>query len=80
VLRRTRYTGTQTALGAHERRTNLTDAIVLDGRHGSAGSLGHARLLLVDDVLTTGSTLNTCAWALAAVGPAHIGAATLAAA
>lgn len=80
ILERRRYTGTQTVLGAAERRTNLSDAIEVYRNLNASRDLAGARLLLVDDVLTTGSTLNTCAWALASHGPSYIGAATLAAA
>lgn len=80
ILQRRRYTGTQTVLGASERRSNLSDAINVNKSPTFSFSLDGARLLLVDDVLTTGSTLNSCAWALAPYGPSHIGAATLAAA
>jgi ComF family protein len=76
VLRRGRYTGTQTALGAAARRTNLEGSIVAH----NAASLHGCTVIVVDDVLTTGTTLNTCAWALKQAGAQTVIAATVAAA
>ena len=56
-LDRTRYTTTQTRLDRHERMENLRGAFQV--RHTP---LVHGRhLILVDDVLTTGSTVDECA-------------------
>jgi len=64
---RQRQTASQTALNAMERRANVADAFLcLD--QGLAGK----RVLLVDDVCTTGATLEACAAALF-----HHGAATV---
>jgi predicted amidophosphoribosyltransferase len=50
----------QTALGAAQRRDNLKDAFVALPVHG--------RVVLVDDVMTTGATICTCARALVRAG------------
>jgi ComF family protein len=74
VLLRTRYTGTQTALDRKERRQNLRNAFSLRKNADAADQC----LLLVDDVLTTGSTLDACAAVLLEQGAESVRALTLA--
>jgi len=76
VLRRVRSTGTQTALRAAERRANLAESI----EAVPCAELEGATVVIIDDVLTTGTTLNTCAWALATAGVRRCIVATVAAA
>jgi len=57
ALIRTRHTATQTALGAQHRRANMRGAFEV----AKPDWLRHRRILLVDDVMTTGATLNECA-------------------
>src|SRR5947209_8937453 len=57
VLQRVRYTTTQTALDRSERIENLHNAFRLRKNADVRG----LRVLLIDDVLTTGSTLSECA-------------------
>jgi competence protein ComFC len=57
LLKRIRYTTTQTALDRSERMENLHNAFRLRKNADVRG----LRVLLVDDVLTTGSTLSECA-------------------
>src|SRR5881296_711591 len=57
LLERTRYTTTQTALDRSERMENLHNAFRLRKNADVRG----LRVLLIDDVLTTGSTLSECA-------------------
>lgn len=73
VLRRTRYTGTQTALSEQQRLVNLTNAFIV---HRPA-MMRNTRILLVDDVLTTGATLNTAAEALLMAGARRVDALTI---
>lgn len=73
-LRRTRYTGTQTRLGRKGRRQNLRDAFALLQNAAVTGM----DLLLVDDVLTTGSTLDACASILVEGGARSVRALTVA--
>jgi ComF family protein len=64
VLRRIRPTATQTNLTAANRLSNVLDAF----QHGREKVLTGRHVLLVDDVMTTGATVNTCAKALKSGG------------
>ncbi len=59
-LRRIRYTKPQTGLKSDERRKNVRKAFELTGNINVKGRT----VILVDDVATTGNTLNECAHAL----------------
>jgi ComF family protein len=74
VLERIRYTTTQTALDRSERMENLHNAFRLR-KNVDVRSL---RVLLIDDVLTTGSTLSECARVLKRAGALSVHAATAA--
>jgi competence protein ComFC len=74
VLERIRYTTTQTAYDRAERMENLQDAFRLRKNRDVRG----LRVLLIDDVLTTGSTLSECARTLKAAGAISVHAATAA--
>src|SRR6266545_1857052 len=74
VLERIRYTTTQTALDRSERMENLHNAFRLRKNADVRG----LRVLLIDDVLTTGSTLSECARVLKHAGAISVHAATAA--
>jgi competence protein ComFC len=74
VLQRIRYTKTQTAFDRAERMENLRNAFRL---RKNATVQGY-RVLLIDDVLTTGSTLSECARVLKVAGAVSVHAATAA--
>src|SRR5438094_1567453 len=74
VLERIRYTTTQTALDRSERMENLHNAFRLRKNADVRG----LRVLLIDDVLTTGSTLSECARVLKRAGALSVLAATAA--
>jgi ComF family protein len=74
ALERTRYTTTQTAYDRAERMQNLRDAFRLRKK----GDVRGLRVLLIDDVLTTGSTLSECARVLKKAGAISVYAATAA--
>lgn len=71
VLIRHRYTTSQTELSSRERQINV------QGAFRAHPELSGHRVLLVDDVCTTGSTLLACAQALVDVGVDRIYAATV---
>ena len=68
VLRRCRNTRTQTDLPADARLRNVRDAFVVSRRAEISG----LRIVLVDDVSTTGATLEACARVLGAAGAAEV--------
>ena len=74
LLKRIRYTTTQTALDRSERMENLHNAFRLRKNADVRG----LRMLLIDDVLTTGSTLSECARVLKRAGAKSVHAATAA--
>lgn len=76
LLHRTRATPSQGGLNAAQRRRNVRGAFMLNHRYREA-VLG-ARVLLVDDVLTTGATLDACAAVLLTSGAAAVDALVLA--
>ncbi len=66
VLIRTRAGPTQVALHPSQRKANVKN--VFTARDGSAARVRDARIVLVDDVLTTGSTAGAAATALVSMG------------
>jgi ComF family protein len=74
ALKRIRYTTTQTAFGRSERMENLRGAFRV--RHPETVLNRH--LILVDDVFTTGSTVDECARVLRDAGAASVRALTVA--
>ncbi|WP_454918043.1 ComF family protein [Xanthobacter sediminis] len=76
LLRRRRATPSQTRLGRQERQANVAGAFAPCG--DAASALPGRRILLVDDVYTTGATLDACARALRRSGAAHVDALTFA--
>ncbi|MGQ0764937.1 MAG: ComF family protein [Gemmatimonadota bacterium] len=66
VLKRVRETPTQTRLTAQQRLRNVADAFAVDV--SELVRFSGMRLVLVDDVITTGATLNACAESLHAAG------------
>ena len=74
ILRRVRATVSQTGLTRHQRRENVRGAFLVRRPE-------HVRdrsVLIVDDVYTTGTTLNECARVLRAAGATQVVVATVA--
>ncbi|MBN1571732.1 MAG: ComF family protein [Deltaproteobacteria bacterium] len=71
-LVRTRYTVPQTTLSMEERKVNVKGAFAVRGR-----AFHKKRVLLVDDVFTTGSTVSECAKVLKNAGAERVGVFTL---
>jgi len=74
VLFRSRQTQPQTGLSGKERRKNLSKAFSLKKTPEVKGK----NILLIDDVFTTGSTVNECAKVLRKAGAKQIEVFTLA--
>jgi ComF family protein len=73
ALTRTRQTRRQVGLSLDERRSNVDGAFVAD-----SSQVAGRRLLLIDDVCTTGATLDACAAALLGAGAQAVWGVTLA--
>lgn len=73
TLKRTRATLSQHNLGREERKQNLEGAFVADPSLARGNSI-----VLIDDILTSGSTIIECARALFKAGAAEVKAAALA--
>ncbi len=65
LLARTRETNSQVGLSAVDRRQNVAGAF-------TAGPVHALHILVVDDVITTGATMNACAQALFSSGAASV--------
>lgn len=83
ILRRTRLTAPQTSLDAGARHRNVRDAFALGGWSPGAASRATAKaagrvLVLVDDVRTTGATLEACGRVLKDAGARDVRAITAA--
>ncbi len=75
ALRRVRATPTQTGLPAGRRHRNVRDAFAVTR---AAAALTGATVVVIDDVSTTGATLEACARTLKEVGVSEVRALTAA--
>ena len=76
LLRRPRWTGSQGGLDPRQRRDNVRKAFDIHPRW--VGRLAGKSVVLVDDVLTTGATVEACVQVLRRGGAAHVDVLTLA--
>lgn len=68
LLRRTQPTATQTLLNRRQREANMKNAFSVIERKKAR----EKRIILVDDVFTTGATTNSCAQALQRAGATEV--------
>jgi ComF family protein len=80
ILYKIRATASQTHLNWHDRWDNVKDAFACSDapEQGNGHDLTGLRITLIDDVATTGATLDACAVALLAHGARSVSAFTLA--
>ncbi|HLI11040.1 MAG TPA: ComF family protein [Alphaproteobacteria bacterium] len=76
LLLRRRRTPSQGKLSATERRRNMRGAFALNARYGE--QMKGRRVLLVDDVFTTGATVGACSRVLLRAGASAVDVLTLA--
>ncbi len=70
LLQRARSTATQVGLTRDQRRRNLAGALRV--RRSRQAALQGRNVLLIDDVITTGATIEACARALLRAGAARV--------
>lgn len=75
-LKRSRYTTPQAGLTREQRQENVKDAFAVSPKR--AAQLTGKSIMLVDDVLTTGATLNACTQVLLKTGARSVSILTLA--
>lgn len=73
LIKRTRYTRTQTRVSKMERLSNIKNAFQVIDKDKIKGK----SILIADDVFTTGSSINECANTLLESGARRVAAATL---
>lgn len=71
LIRRVRYRRPQVGLEDKERRANMAEAF--DPWPGAERRIEGRRLLLIDDVMTTGASMRAAAQALKDAGALHVG-------
>jgi ComF family protein len=76
ALQRVKHSRPQVGLRAEERHKSVARAFAAQG--DEAGLIAGRRVVLVDDVLTTGATAAACTKALKAAGAAHVDVLTFA--
>ena len=74
VIKRIRFTDSQTKLDLEERGENVADAFKVTRKK----RIANKNILIVDDVITTGATINECAKVLMESGAAKIYACSVA--
>jgi len=70
ALVRVRRTASQTTFSGRERRDNVATAFALAA--GAGTRIAGKRILLIDDVITTGATLDACTHVLKAAGAREV--------
>ncbi|MEZ5692041.1 MAG: ComF family protein [Rickettsiales bacterium] len=76
LLKRKRYTKPQTGLTKKQREKNVRNAFLVNEHY--IKSVKNKNILLIDDVFTTGSTINQCSKSLLKAGASQVNVLTLA--
>jgi ComF family protein len=74
LIKRRKYTQTQTKLSSDQRKSNVSDVFI---PYNEKINISGLRISIVDDVLTTGSTINSAAKVLKDMGAGIVNAAAL---
>ncbi len=74
ALVKTKWTKSQTSLSKKQRETNLRSSLKFNNKH----NIKHKNIILIDDVMTTGSTIKECAKLLKYAGANNIYVVTIA--
>lgn len=74
IIKRKRFTNTQTNLSLHERKLNISNAFSVV----KSSIIKQKRIVLVDDVITTGATVSECAKVLIEQGASEVFAVSVA--
>jgi ComF family protein len=78
LLKRVKRTPFQSTLGKDDRQSNVQDAFACVPQVAAAHTIAGKRILIVDDLMTTGSTLRAAAKTVGQLKPATLIAAVLA--
>lgn len=68
ILIKSKWTKAQTFLSKRQRKNNISGSIKFNTKHNIIGK----KILLVDDVITTGVTINECSKILRAAGAKEV--------
>ncbi len=75
IIIRNKYTITQTKLNSEERKINLENVFILNEKYHNY--INNKNILIIDDVFTTGSTINSVAKEIMKYTPKNIDCATI---
>jgi len=78
ILIRTRWTQPQVGMTLKDRQANIKNAFAVKTPKKTEEQIKDQRILLIDDVITSGSTVNECAKVLLNSGAKHVDVLTLA--
>lgn len=78
LLKRIKYTIPQSGLSKKEREKNVKNAFKIDLKRAKGINLTNKNVILIDDVMTTGATINACTSELLKAGCAKVSIITLA--
>lgn len=77
LIKRNKYTNSQTQFNSQDRKLNIS-GVFREFNSTSQNKIDSKKILIIDDVLTTGSTANECAKVLISLGANSVDVATIA--